>query len=141
VTVVLDRLFGFVSQAVRGFPRWRAYKVEDVRRVVVQLRVLMTDAAAHGGLTRDKYLKPEVQAMESELSDLCKRVHSPRLKRQCRRVLAEYKGAWASSPSPRHADPPERRAQLDPQVVHAHAAFTAIAEVLRTCARLERWLT
>jgi hypothetical protein len=152
VTVVLDRLFGFVWDAVRGFPRWRAYKVEDVRRVVVRLRVLMTDAAAHGGLTSDKYLTPEVQTLELELGDLCKRLHSPQLRRRCRRVLAEYKDAWASSPPPHvryintsngstYVDPPGRQEQRQRQVAHAHAALTAIDAVLRTCARLERWRT
>ena len=137
-----------------GAPKWRAYKVEDVRRVVTGLRVIVRDAA-NGGVDTSVFMESENQAMESEMEDLCTRVHGKHFKAACVDVLNDYRKVFGAAPRPTgprvyvldggpsgyEAEDALRAKQIAQQKVNADACLESIAALLRRCDKLEVFIT
>lgn len=151
---MVTKVLGYLSAPVRGFPKWRAYKAEDVRRVVTGMRVVMRDAA-NGGVNRSVFMAPENQALEMELGDLIHRVHDRKLRALCGQLLDNYKHAFAAAPPPMgsrvyalnggptgYEGEDARRAEaFARQKAHADAALESIEAVLRKLDKLEFFIT
>jgi hypothetical protein len=151
---MLTKLLSYLTAPVRGLPKWRAYRVEDVRRVVTAMRVLMRDAA-NGGVEQSGFMQPENEALEAELDDLVHRVHDRKLRKLCGEVLDNYKATFGAAPSPTgpriysmtYTNPAyaEEDQRYSEQVARQHDDATATLEsieaVLRKLDKLEFFVT
>ncbi|MDQ6852586.1 MAG: hypothetical protein M3046_02675 [Actinomycetota bacterium] len=81
-----------------GYRYWRAAHSKDVRRIMVDLRELLTSVVAAGGLSGPDFLAEDRQRAAQELDNLVGLVHDGRLRRGCHDVLDGYWKVFASAP-------------------------------------------
>jgi hypothetical protein len=97
VFIVLT-IAALVGVGAVGYRYWRAVHSKDVRRIMVDLRELLTTVVARGGLAAPEFLGEDSQRAAQELDDLVARVHDGRLRRGCHDVLDGYWTVFASAP-------------------------------------------
>lgn len=151
VLLIIVALGGVIGTALW----WHANRTADVRRVLVELRRVLQDSVAVGGLEAPAFLAADSQNAEQELEDLIGRVNDRKLPSGCRRVLEGYRRTWASAPprqGPRayvagsppsphdEAEDRQRAEQMQRQVNDARSTLDAIEVALARLNVLERLL-
>jgi hypothetical protein len=134
-------MFATTGGPARWWFGWRTHGAEDLRRVVVALRAVLTHAVAAGGAPSDLYETPTARRAQHELAELVGQVHDWKLRRSCRQVEDAYQRAWtASRPPATSAFTPVRPSvdgaasvrarERQRQVTHARQGLVAITAIL-----------